>query len=117
MEKILVIEDDLVFCKLLTSFLNKHTYNATSTSTGENAITILSNNEIDLAIIDYKLPDTTGVEIIKWINENTPNTKAILMSRLPQSEIEPKGEKYGALTFLQKPFKPATLLEIIQKIE
>ncbi len=113
MEKILVIEDDFVFCKLLSNYLNKNGYSASQAANGAEAKGLLESNEYDLAVIDYRLPDTNGVEITKWISESDLKTKVILMSRLADADIPREGAEAGSMHFLNKPFKPAELLEII----
>lgn len=117
MEKILVIEDDLVFCKLLTNFLNKNGYSASQAADGSEAWALLRDNEFDLAVIDYRLPDTNGVELTRRIADAELKTKVILMSRLNDADIPREGADAGSLHFLNKPFKPNELLEIIEGLD
>lgn len=112
----MIIEDDLVFCKILTKFLEKSGYRATDAQTGKDAIQHISNLEIDLAVIDYRLPDMNGLELIDWIKENSPDTDCILMSRYNDSLSEQAGEK-GAIGFLDKPFDPDELLKLMNTNE
>ncbi len=116
MEKILVIEDDFMFCKLLTNFLNKNGYNAAQAASGDEAKKLLGANEIDLAVIDYRLPDMTGIDVMKWIKEKKLRTKVILMSRLNDEDIPKEGAEAGSLYFLHKPFKPNELIDLINRL-
>lgn len=116
MDKILVIEDDLVFCKLLTNFLNKNGFSAAQAANGAEAKDMLSAEEYGLAVIDYRLPDINGVELTRWIKDQGMKTKVILMSRLNDEDIPKEGAEAGSLHFLHKPFKPNELIELIATV-
>jgi DNA-binding response OmpR family regulator len=65
---ILIVEDDIVFCKMLTRFLVKKGYAVSDAQSAAGAHSYLEQKNFDLAILDYKLPDGSGIEILKKIN-------------------------------------------------
>ncbi|MCC5930615.1 MAG: response regulator [Cyclobacteriaceae bacterium] len=114
-KKILIIEDDLVFCKLLGRFLEKIEYQTTDTQLGNKGIELATQNSFDFAVVDYRLPDINGTEVIQKINKISPNTVCILMSRYSDQEMSEEARKNGAKGFLTKPFKPSELLKFLNE--
>jgi DNA-binding response OmpR family regulator len=113
-QSILIIEDDLVFCKILTKFLEKNGYHATDSQNGSEALSRIKSSEIDLIVLDYRLPDITGLELIPKIVESSPKSDIILMSRYDDDGLSEKGISMGAIGFLKKPFDPDDLLIMMQ---
>lgn len=114
-KKILIIEDDLVFCKLLGKFLEKVEYQTTDTQMGNKGIELASQESFDFAVVDYRLPDIKGTEVIQEINKISPDTVCILMSRYSDADMSEEAKKTGAKGFLTKPFKPADLLKFLNE--
>lgn len=116
MKSILVIEDDLMFCKLLSNYLNKNGYQASQATDGSSAKEQLRQTEFDLVLVDYRLPDTNGIDLAKWAEENNLDVKVILMSRSLDEDLRSQGEQLGISGFLNKPFNPSELLDLLTKI-
>ena len=68
--KILVVEDDVDFKKILMEFLNKSGFKTTSANSAEEAEEILKKKEINLVLTDIKLPSMNGIELSKNIKKN-----------------------------------------------
>ncbi|MFC4873245.1 response regulator [Negadavirga shengliensis] len=114
--KILIVEDDIVFCKMLTRFLVKNGYSVSDAQSANEAYTHLGQNEFDLAILDYKLPDENGIDILKKIKGSSPATKVILITRFSSQQVEDMAEQAGADAYISKPIDPSDLLIQIQKM-
>ncbi|MCC5815137.1 MAG: response regulator [Leptospira sp.] len=114
-QSILIVEDDLVFCKILTKFLEKNGYHSSDAQSANQALEILQNTEVDLIVLDYRLPDINGIELIPKIQEISPDTNIILMSRYDDDGLSEKGKSLGAIGFLKKPFDPDELLQMMQR--
>jgi DNA-binding response OmpR family regulator len=110
---ILIVEDDELFCKMLTRYLVKQGFEVSDAQTASEAYDRLRSTQFDLAVLDYKLPDENGLEILKRIKNETSTTKVILMSRYSNDELEEEAKQEGADGFASKPIDPAKLLEII----
>lgn len=114
MQKIIVIEDDLVFCKLLSGFLEKKGYEVLQAHDAASAREIMSNAPADFALIDYRLPDEDGVQLTAYFTRIHPGIKVILMSRHTDASLENAGRVAGAAHFLKKPFSPVQVLELLK---
>lgn len=80
MKSILFVEDEEVFYPLFSMLASRFLFNAFISKNIKDAKKILSDNKIDLVIIDYELPDGKGDELNKYIKENYPDIPTVLSS-------------------------------------
>jgi two-component system response regulator HydG len=113
-QQIHIVEDDVAFGKMLTSFLERKGFNVTVSLSGENARKTISESNFDLLITDLKLPDDSGLDLLEFSQKNSPNTKVILMTGYAEVDTAVKAIKKGALDYISKPFRPEELLMIIE---
>ena len=115
-KKILIVEDDVVFCRLLTKFLSRNNYEVMDAQNGKDAFELMEMNEFKLAILDYRLPDMTGLEILEKLKSKSPSSKIILITRYGDQDIANQAIEKGADAFISKPINPNELLEVINKL-
>ena len=118
MDKILIIDDDQDICRLLERFLTKNGFEADSVNAGNDALKLLKSNEYQLVLADYKLPDTTGVELLRKIKIINPETAVIIITGYSDIKIAVEALRYGAYDYVTKPLYPdEILLKIKEAIE
>ena len=66
MAQVLLIEDDVAFCKMLEAFLTRKDFDVRTAFTAESAFAILEEHPLDLVITDVRLPDKDGLEILAF---------------------------------------------------
>ena len=115
MSKILLIEDDVAFCKMLETFLSKKGYELISAFAAGEAYKILANHAVDLVITDVRLPDDDGLSILKHIKEDYNNIPVILMTGYAEVNKAVEAMKEGAFDYISKPVRPDELLKIVDK--
>lgn len=115
-KKILIVEDDVVFCKLLTRFLSKNGFEVMDAQNGKDAFELMELNDFELAVLDYRLPDITGIEILSKLKEKNTNSRVILITRFGDQEVASKAIAAGADAFISKPINPDELLEVIRNL-
>lgn len=113
-KKILIVEDDVVFCKLLTRFLAKNNFEVMDAQNGRDALELMELNSFELAVLDYRLPDMTGIEILSKIKEKRADSKVVMITRYGDQDIASKAIDKGADAFVSKPINPDELLEVLQ---
>jgi two-component system response regulator HydG len=113
-QQIHIVEDDVAFGKMLTSFLERKGFNVTVSLSGEKARKTISKSNFDLLITDLKLPDDSGLDLLEFSQKTSPNTKVILMTGYAEVDTAVKAIKKGALDYISKPFRPEELLMIIE---
>ena len=113
MSKILLIEDDISFCKMLENFLVKKSYTVTTAFSAEEAKTIIKTQNFDLIITDLRLPDHDGIELMSELKKTHPTIPVILMTGYSDVNTAVKALKNGASDYISKPFNPEEVLLVI----
>ncbi|MCH7403405.1 response regulator [Belliella kenyensis] len=112
--KVLIVEDDVVFCKILTKFLTKNNYEVLDAQNGKDAIELMEMNKFAFAILDYRLPDMNGIEILEKLKTKNEEAKTILITRYGDQDVASKAIDKGADAFISKPINPDELLSVIK---
>lgn len=103
MEKILVIDDDESIRQTLTNFLKRLGYSVLSAEDGNIGYDIIRNQQPDLIISDIKMPNLTGLELLKKVKEIDPLTKIILITAHDDVQTTIDAMQNGAYDYLEKP--------------
>ncbi len=110
MDKVLVIDDDQDICRLLTKFLTKNDYEAESVTSGDQALKLLKEKQFELVLCDYKLPDATGIDLLRKIKILNPETAVIIITGYSDIKIAVEALRYGAFDYVTKPLFPDEIL-------
>ena len=113
MPKILLIEDDIAFCKLLEKFLIKKAYDVTIAFSAAEARTAVKNESFDLILTDLRLPDFDGIALMSEFKNSYPDIPVILMTGYSDVNTAVKAIKNGAADYISKPFNPDEVLLVI----
>ena len=113
MSKILLIEDDISFCKLLEKFLIKKAYDVTVAFSAEEARLAMKKESFDLILTDLRLPDSDGIGLMSEIKTSNPEIPVILMTGYSDVNTAVKAIKNGAADYISKPFNPDEVLLVI----
>jgi two-component system response regulator HydG len=113
MPKILLIEDDISFCKLLEKFLIKKAYNVTIAFSAAEARLAIQKESFDLILTDLRLPDSDGIKLMSEFKNSNPDTPIILMTGYSDVNTAVKAIKNGAADYISKPFNPDEVLLVI----
>ncbi|MDQ6528957.1 sigma-54 dependent transcriptional regulator [Flavobacterium sp. LHD-85] len=113
MPKILVIEDDIAFCKLLEKFLIKKAYDVTIAFSAVEAREAVKNESFDLILTDLRLPDSDGIGLMSEFKNSHPHIPVILMTGYSDVNTAVKAIKNGAADYISKPFNPDEVLLVI----
>ena len=114
-ENILVVEDDVVFCKLLTKYLSKADFITHDAQDVFTAKELVKHQHFKFIILDYRLPGANGLKLAKWLIDRREDSKIILMSRLLDEELMAKAKELGIIDFIKKPLNPKDLVDIINQ--
>lgn len=114
-EKVLVIDDEELIRRFLQEALTRKQLDVTTVENGAKALQALKNSNFDLIITDMKLPDITGIEIIKKAKEILPHAIVIVITGFGTIENAVEAMKLGSFTYLVKPFCAETIETAIDK--
>jgi len=112
---ILVVDDDKSILRTFTRILQKNGYEIDSAETGKEAIEKACSRHYDLALVDIRLPDMDGTDLLAKIKEQLQNTIKIMITGFPSLESGVKALDEGADAYLVKPVKPEELLMLIKE--
>ncbi|QGK76592.1 sigma-54 dependent transcriptional regulator [Flavobacterium sp. SLB02] len=113
MPKILLIEDDISFCKLLEKFLVKKAYEVTIAFSAAEARLAIKKESFDLILTDLRLPDSDGIGLMSEFKTAHPEIPVILMTGYSDVNTAVKAIKNGAADYISKPFNPDEVLLVI----
>jgi len=103
---ILVMEDESSVSQGLEMILTEEGYNVDVAATGRSALMTLENDGIDLLVADLRLPDIDGMDVVRHVRQNKPNTEVIIITGYGTAEIAVEAiMKLGVSDFLPKPFQ------------
>ncbi|MYE91146.1 response regulator [Candidatus Poribacteria bacterium] len=113
--RILLVDDDVASLEVLDEVLTRAGYDAVSAETGYEALEIVRESSIDLALLDFNLPDTTGAELLQQIKRFQPSVPAIIMSANTSQGVKFDVFEAGAYTFISKPIDLRQLLGCVSR--
>ncbi|MBK7752763.1 MAG: sigma-54-dependent Fis family transcriptional regulator [Flavobacteriales bacterium] len=112
--RILVIDDDQDICLLLSRFLTKKGHSVDTTYRGSTARELLGKGRYDVVLCDYRLPDTDGGDMVRFIRDNAPATRTIVITGYSDVRLAVELMRQGAFDYVAKPLLPD---EILMRIE
>lgn len=113
--RILIVDDEEVIQDVLTRLLSKEGFEISIAENLKKAKIEAGKEEFDLIILDLRLPDGNGLEILDFLLENQPNTPVIILTAYATVESAIEAMKKGAFDYLQKPFRNQELKEVVWK--
>lgn len=113
MRKILIVEDDVSFCKMLEKFLIKNSYEVKSAFTALEGRSAIQQTNFDLILIDLRLPDADGIELMMEFKAHFENISVVLMTGYSEVNTAVKAIKNGAADYISKPFNQDEVLLVI----
>ena len=114
MKRILIIDDEVSVCTLLTRFLSRYEYHTESCTSGTAAVALLREQSFDMIFCDYRLGDMNGSELMDKIRILQPEAIVIFITGNAELQTAVDLIKAGAYNYLSKPLYPDELLKMIQ---
>jgi len=112
---ILIVDDDQVMQETLSDVLRKRGYEIFSVGSGNGALLMVQKNVTDLILLDMKLPDIDGLEVLKKIKEFDTEILVIMMTAYSDVQSAVSAMKSGAYDYINKPFELEELKLLIEK--
>lgn len=115
MPSVLILEDDLTFSLMLTTWLGKKGFEVKTVASVGDAKRRIGADRYDLILSDLRLPDGDGIELLKWLKANHPLTPLIMMTSYAEIQTAVQAMKLGAADYIAKPLNPEELLSKIKE--
>jgi DNA-binding NtrC family response regulator len=111
---ILLVDDEKPFLETMTRRLAKREFITASASSGHEAIKLLEkNDELEVVVLDVKMPEMDGLQTLKIIRQRFPLVEVIMLTGHATIESAIEGMKLGAFDYLMK---PCEMEELISKV-
>jgi two-component system, NtrC family, response regulator AtoC len=114
-EKILIVDDELLVRNFLAETLRRKGLDVVTAENGQKALSILKDTIFDMVITDMKMPDITGIDVLKKVKEISPSTIVVVITAFGSIENAVEAMHFGAFNYLIKPFSPDAIEAIIEK--
>ena len=113
---ILLVDDELEMCLSLSEFLRSKGYSTLHTTNPLEVPHILANHEVGLIIMDIRMPEMGGIDLLKVVKEAEPAMAVIMITGYPTVDNAVRAMKYGAVNFYTKPLRLPELLKEIHEL-
>jgi DNA-binding NtrC family response regulator len=100
---VLVVDDERVVCNAIARQLQSAGYLVHVAYNGSDAMSLLDDQRIDLALIDIRMPKISGFDVLKHIQESNPSTKSIMMTAYADIKSAIDSISFGAVDIISKP--------------
>jgi len=114
MQTILVIDDDTSICESLAMYLCEEGYDTVTVNTGREGLGAFLQSRADLVILDVRLPDIDGFEVLKGIKSENKDVPVIMISAFHDPESVTKAMKGGAFAYIPKPVNIVAMEQAIR---
>jgi DNA-binding NtrC family response regulator len=111
--RLLIVDDEVGFVNILAKRLSRRNMEVTSAYTGTEAIQILRKQDFDVAVLDLKMEEMDGIEVLKIFKKMDPKMVVIMLTGHGSEQAAREGIEFGAFDYLTK---PCELEELLAKI-
>lgn len=112
--KLLLVDDEAAYVKILSKRLTKRNFDVTLAFSGTQGIQAARKEDFDVAVLDLKMEDMDGIEVLKIFKKMAPNMEVIMLTGHGSEQAAREGVEFGAFDYLTK---PCELEDLIAKIK
>jgi DNA-binding NtrC family response regulator len=117
LRRVLIVDDEAVIREGIGRLLKSRKVEAVSAADGHEALDCLKHQSFDLVLLDIKMPDMDGVELLKQIRSKYPRTHVVMITGYPTIDTAVECIKRGAVDYLVKPFQADDLDAALRKLD
>ncbi len=113
--KVLVVDDLEDFAWIISQALSEQRYKILMATTGRDALTTIKRDNPQIMVLDMRLPDMEGIEILKRAKKIKPKIAVIILTAYASTNLRKEAQAAGVFDFISKPAKIDKLVTIIEK--
>lgn len=113
---ILIVDDEASLRRTMARILQREGYEVTTAANGDEALKLVSEQSFDLVYSDIRMPDMSGLDLLKTVHAKFPDLPVILFTAQPDLNSAVEAVRSGATDYLLKPLKPQAVLDRTQAV-
>jgi len=113
--RVLFVDDEVEFLQVIKKRLNKRNIYVNTNSGGSEAIQALRKEDFDCAVVDLRMQDMNGIEVLKIFKKIAPEMPVIMLTGHGSEKAAYEGKSFGAYDYLMKPCEFENLIKKIQE--
>ena len=113
--RLLLVDDEVGYLEVLSKRLGKRNLDVTTANSGQQGIQLLRRNDFDVAVVDLKLTDMDGIDVLKIFKKMDPDLSVIILTGHGSEQAAREGIEKGAFDYLTKPFDPDELKLVVER--
>jgi DNA-binding NtrC family response regulator len=114
--KVLIVDDELIIRESLAGWLERDGHDVETAASGEEALEKLEHTRFEILLVDIRMEGITGLDVLKQVKENDPDVAVVMITAYGSIPTAIEAMKNGAYDYLLKPFDPAELSVLIERI-
>jgi two-component system response regulator HydG len=112
---VLVVDDDNAVCRIVERMLSHEQYQVQTSQSVADALRVIEQKPFDAYVMDYKLPDGSGLDVAERIRSKGSEVPIILISGYDTTLVASRAEKLNIFDYLQKPFSQEMICNALEK--
>jgi DNA-binding NtrC family response regulator len=113
--KLLLVDDELEFLEPMKARIERRGMACATAASGAEALAILDASPVDCAVVDVKMPEMDGLELLRRLRRLYPGVPVVLLTGHASAELGVKGMELGAFEYLLKPIELDELLDTVRR--
>lgn len=117
MKNVLVVDDEMVLRMLITDCLEDLNCTIDEAESGQEALEKLNEKTYDVMILDYMMPELTGIDLMEQVSpDRIEKTYVLMLTAKTQEKDQLKAKEAGVREFMKKPFSPMDLYQRVEEL-
>ena len=112
--RVLLVDDEVEFLGTLIKRMKHREIDVDGVGSGEEALTSLEEDPVDVVVLDVKMPDMDGIDVLREVKGRLPSIEVVMLTGYANIEVAVRGMELGAFDYLMKPID---IDELLHKIE
>jgi len=115
-QRLLYVDDEESLRMLVQSHLSLEGFEVETAASGHKAVAILKKQQYDLILLDLRMPDGDGFEVLRFLNEHGSHIPVIVLTGVDDVSIASECVKLGAADYLTKPYNFHELIDSVERV-
>ena len=116
MAKILLVDDEEIFCSLLQGMLSSHGHEVLTACNGSEALKLFRQHHPQITVLDLRMPEMDGLEVLRQIHTIDPKAAVMMLTAWGTDELEQQARQHGAIDFLSKQLTYDSIVTVVENV-